>query len=297
MNVPDDYDVVLALDMDEVMQPGWRKQIEQEWEPNTTSLRYPYVFSWKDPEMTIPNITMYNFKIHKRHGFVWKYPVHEILEWVGEGVENEKIVESIKSYHYQDLTKPRPYQKLLDDAIKEYPNDQRIQHLRGRELFMYNRFDEAIEQLKQHLKLTESWFYEKDDPESIKQTRSLSMRYISRCLWGKIQYELSKNPDKTIKDYDVSEILIWNLRQVQEFPWGREQWVWLQQFWYMLGEYQQQAGNQLHALTITSKETSIENEDLCWGNLPINLAKDQLSKLPKIIKDLGIELENENNGE
>jgi hypothetical protein len=33
---------------------------------------------------------------------------------------------------------------------------------------MYNRFDEAIDQLKQHLKLTESWFYEKDDPESIK---------------------------------------------------------------------------------------------------------------------------------
>jgi len=25
MNVPDDYDVVLALDMDEVMASGWRK--------------------------------------------------------------------------------------------------------------------------------------------------------------------------------------------------------------------------------------------------------------------------------
>jgi len=25
MNVPDDYDVVLALDMDEVMATGWRK--------------------------------------------------------------------------------------------------------------------------------------------------------------------------------------------------------------------------------------------------------------------------------
>jgi hypothetical protein len=43
---------------------------------------------------------------------------------------------------------------------------------------MYNRFDEAIKQLKYHLKLTEDWFYEKEDPDSIKQTRSLSMRYI-----------------------------------------------------------------------------------------------------------------------
>ena len=40
--VPEDVDVCICLDLDEIMRPGWRKVIETLWEKDTTRLRYTY---------------------------------------------------------------------------------------------------------------------------------------------------------------------------------------------------------------------------------------------------------------
>ena len=38
--VPADVDVCISLDLDEIMEPGWRKEIERVWQEDTTRLRY-----------------------------------------------------------------------------------------------------------------------------------------------------------------------------------------------------------------------------------------------------------------
>src|SRR5688572_30281194 len=41
--VPEDAEVCIALDMDEILVPGWREALERAWAPGTTMLRYPFV--------------------------------------------------------------------------------------------------------------------------------------------------------------------------------------------------------------------------------------------------------------
>ena len=40
--IPADADVCISLDLDEVLEPGWRTEIENVWQPDTTRLKYLY---------------------------------------------------------------------------------------------------------------------------------------------------------------------------------------------------------------------------------------------------------------
>lgn len=270
-NVPQDYDMCLCIDMDEIMLPGWREELEKVYYPGLNMVRYPYVFNWEDQAQTIPQLTLYQFKIHSRHGYQWFYPIHEILGWVGEGEEQTIICENIKSHHHPDSSKPRPYQNLLDDAVKEYPDDQRMSHLRGRELFMYGRNEEAIEELKRHLEITKEFIY-KQDSEGIAQTRATSMRLIARALFAMKQ----QNGDK-----EASDIITWLLRAVGESPYQRETWIWLAQAWHSVGNYAQAYACAKMGLSIKEKAASIENEEICWGEFPERLMNDSYEKITK----------------
>ncbi|MCM2324697.1 MAG: hypothetical protein NDJ90_15670 [Oligoflexia bacterium] len=44
--IPADVDVCIALDLDEVLAPGWRQALEAAWTPETTLLRYPFITDW-----------------------------------------------------------------------------------------------------------------------------------------------------------------------------------------------------------------------------------------------------------
>lgn len=68
--IPDDVDVCISMDMDEVLCDNWRKYLEEAWTDHTTMLRYPF---HSQPRSS------YGFKVHSRHDYYWKYAVHEIL--------------------------------------------------------------------------------------------------------------------------------------------------------------------------------------------------------------------------
>lgn len=44
--VDEDADLCVCTDLDELFRPGWRSALEQVWEPGTTQVRYPYVWSF-----------------------------------------------------------------------------------------------------------------------------------------------------------------------------------------------------------------------------------------------------------
>lgn len=83
-----DVDLCIALDMDEVLLPGWRDHLEQ-LPVNVTRPRYKYVWSWNDDGTE--GLTYGGDKIHARQGYRWRHPVHETLtpvipevqEWCG----------------------------------------------------------------------------------------------------------------------------------------------------------------------------------------------------------------------
>jgi glycosyltransferase involved in cell wall biosynthesis len=153
-------DVVVSLDMDEVLVPGWRELLERSWTGNR--LQYGYVWS--------PEVTFWTDKIVGRFSHRWKHPVHETL--VARGLEQMGRCDEILIEHHPDATKNRHYIDLLEMAVREDPDDDRSAHYLGREYFMMQRYGEAITALQHHLKMkTALWAAE----------RASSMRYIAQA--------------------------------------------------------------------------------------------------------------------
>jgi glycosyltransferase involved in cell wall biosynthesis len=77
-SLPNDIDFCVSLDMDEVLAPGWRESLEK-LDDDVTQVSYKYTWSWRDPaSRTQPQVVYITNKVHARHGYRWKYLVHEL---------------------------------------------------------------------------------------------------------------------------------------------------------------------------------------------------------------------------
>lgn len=79
--IPEDADMCIALDADEVLVPGWREHLES-IDPTTTRPRYKYVWSWKEDGSE--GLVYGGDKTRCRHGYCRKHPVHEPLRGARE---------------------------------------------------------------------------------------------------------------------------------------------------------------------------------------------------------------------
>ncbi len=127
--VPEDVDICVCMDLDEVIRSGWRKKLK-------------------------PATVFYIQKIHTRNNYIWTHPVHEVLTYIKEGQEQIKHTEDIIIDHHPDVTKSRSsYLPLLELSVKEDPEDDRNMHYLGREYMYYERWNDCIDTLIKHLSL------------------------------------------------------------------------------------------------------------------------------------------------
>jgi len=128
--LPDDIDMCVSLDMDEVISEGWREALEQ-----TTGNQITYVF-YNDENFI-------NNRIHARHGFMWKYLMHEGV--VPDRTEMiDEFCPGIEVTHVPDREKPRgQYLQLLKDALAENPDVGRYYRYLTRALQDNGEFEEA----------------------------------------------------------------------------------------------------------------------------------------------------------
>jgi glycosyltransferase involved in cell wall biosynthesis len=234
--IPDDYDMCIALDMDEVLVEGWREHLELVG--NVNRPRYEYTWSWNGDE---PDLVYGGDKIHSRYGFVWKHPVHEVLACEGEEVQAWC---ELKIHHHPDSTKSRGhYFPLLKLAVSEDPEDDRNAHYLAREYFFHNQYDDAAQEFKRHLALPRSkWL-----PE-----RAASMRYLSKC-----------EPDNRE---------VWLLRAAAECIGRREAWVDLAFLYYEQKSWAACLASCRRALSITEKPLEYLCDAIAWGSAPFDLA-------------------------
>lgn len=238
--VDEDIDICISLDIDEVLLPGWREELEKNWEPNTTRIFYNY--NWKLDENDKPLVSFYIEKIHSRHGYKWTHPVHEILTYLN-GTENKKTIPTITVNHYPDSSKSRgSYLPLLELSVKEDPEDDRNMHYLGREYMYYKMYDKCIETLTKHLKLKKATW---------KDERCASMRFIARSY-----RELKKYP----------EAIEWYEKAIEEAPYLRDPYVELAILYYYLNDWNKVIYYSDLALKITNKSQSYINEVFSWNN-------------------------------
>ena len=237
--LPADIDMCIALDMDEVLQPGWREELEKV-NLETTRPRYKYVWSWKDDGSE--GLTYGGDKIHKRHGYRWKHPVHETL--VTDRTEEVQEWTNLQIHHHPDSSKSRgQYFPLLELAVSEDLTDDRHSYYLAREYFYNGLTEKAAKEFKRHLSLPKA----KWGPE-----RASSWRYLAKC-----------EPEFTI-DYLNNAI--------NEAPGRREPLVEYAMYYYGNKDWQNCYWAAIDALNIKEKPLDYLCEEFAWGDLPYDLA-------------------------
>ncbi len=237
--LPDDIDYCIALDMDEQLQPGWKDALLKAHQNGWTRPRYKYTWSWNGDQ---PGLQYGGDKIHKRHNYRWKHPVHEVL--VTDRLDEIQGWVDLEIHHHPDNSKPRSqYLPLLELSTKEDPYDDRNAFYYARELYFYGRYQEAAEEFKRHLSLPRATWR----PE-----RAASMRYLAKC-----------EPQKAVD---------WLQMAIAEDPARREAKVELALNAYHSRNWDMCYSNATQALEITEKPLDYLCEDFAWGAMPYDLA-------------------------
>lgn len=235
--IPEDADMCIALDADEVLVPGWREHLES-IDPATTRPRYKYVWSWKEDGSE--GLVYGGDKIHRRHGYYWKHPVHEVLRCAGE--EKQQWI-NLEIHHFPDNTKSRSqYLDLLKLAVEEDPEDDRNAHYYARDLMFAGRNEEAAEEFKRHLSL----------PRAVwKPERAASMMYLAKL--------------------EPSDREAWLLGAVDEDPNRREPMVSLALYYYENDDWDAAIYWAEKAIEIREKPLDYLCQEFAWGSVPYDI--------------------------
>lgn len=245
-HVPDDTDIAVCTDLDEVLKPGWRQAIEDAWEPDATMGNY--LFNWSLNEDGTPHTQFIYFKVHKKNDYTWTCPIHEYLKYIGEGTEKKVFIDSMVLNHYPDPNKSRgSYLSLLEMAVEEDPESDRMRYYLGREYMYAGRWQDCIDTLKIHLSLPSAWWEEE---------RCASMRWIARAY-----YELG----------NIDECWRWYYRAIAELPGMRDPFVEFAQAAYLRNDWLTVFYAASEALKITEKSNVYINMGYSWDHTPDDL--------------------------
>ena len=238
--LPNDVDICVCTDIDELLSKGWREKLEELWNPNIDRIRYNMHFSF-DKEGN-PVSTYFISKIHKKDKYIWTHSIHEVLAYIGCEPENILTTEDITIGHYPDRSKDRSYYlELLENAVKENEEDDRNMHYLGREYMYNNDWNKCIDTLIKHVYLkTSTWNEEK----------SASMRFISRAYVGLGRYD---------------EALMWLNKAIDLTPYLREPYVETGLLYYNEKKYEESIKYLENALKITTKSPTYINEEFAWN--------------------------------
>ena len=262
--VPEDADVCVCTDLDEVFHPGWRSALEGAWTPETRQASYRYTWSFQ-PDGS-EGVVFWQEKIHARRGFRWVHPVHEVLEWAGAGERGPlALARGVQLDHHPDPQKSRgQYLPLLELSVAEDPEDDRNLHYLGREYLYYGRWDDCIRTLERHLTMPSATWADE---------RSASMRYIAHSWAMKGKRQLARN---------------WYLRAIAQAPHLREPYVDLALLLYEDSCWDGVLYFTSCALAITVRPRTYICESAPWGSLPHDLraiAFHRTGRLPEALEE------------
>ena len=184
--VPEDTDILVCTDFDEIFEPGWAAFLRNNWQPDYHT-RCFYSYAWAHGSIGEPQFVFKYDKIHTRD-YHWVFPVHEVLYPNNDDfVENKLEADNnIFLHHYQDQSKKRNYMDLLALSVKENPDESHVKFLYAREFVNDGKYEEALKLLFDTLNTANI-----ETPEREPVLLS-TIYYIAYC------YYYLKNYDETI---------------------------------------------------------------------------------------------------
>lgn len=240
--IPKEIDVCVCIDVDEVLEPGWREEIERVWKKGETT-RLRYMFDWGC------GIKFQYEKIHARHGYYWHHPCHEYPRFDARIKEVYAYTDRLLVSHHPDPTKSRgQYLDLLQLSVDEDPNCPRNAFYYARELSFHARWQDAIDACNRYLKLPgATWNNE----------RCYAYRVMAKC------YSELGNLAEAEKSLFMA---------ASEAPNTREPWCELSLLMYKQKRWEESFTFALRTLKIENRELVYTCDPEVWGHQPHDLA-------------------------
>jgi tetratricopeptide (TPR) repeat protein len=240
--IPRDIDVCISLDLDEILEPNWREEIERVWKLGETT-RLRYFFDWGC------GIKFKYEKIHARHGYRWHHPCHEYPVPDGRITEVWADTDMLLAVHKPDPNKSRgQYLDLLRISVEEDPNCPRNAFYYARELSFHKEWSKAIEQCNRYLNLPKATW---------QNERCYAYRVMGRC------YNELGNVIEAERAFQKASF---------EAPNTREPWCELAMLYYRQNRWPECYAAANRALQITNREFVYTVDPAGWGAQPHDLA-------------------------
>ena len=237
--LPDDIDLCVSLDIDEVLVAGWREALEDAWRQGATRVRCQYEWPWS--AWYPPLRFTVNDRIHTRHGYRWRYPVHEEITPT-DPVSEVELTAATEIRHLRDSVASRPhYLPLLRIRAEEHPDDGRTAHLLASEARMSGHSEEARQHERRALGLPLS--------PNERLHALLSMGIL----------------EPTARE-------AWLLAACAEFPGRREPWCELGQLLHERGDWRASRQAAHNALRVTQVPDDYLTNPFVWAAWPEQIA-------------------------
>jgi len=268
--IPEDCNILVCTDLDEVLSPGWAEILRSEWVEGKHT-RAVYKYNWSHYENGEPAVTFIYNKIHDRD-WIWKYPVHELLyntktqkeTYPEDGELN--LFDKITLDHWQDLEKSRSsYLGLLE--LREQEDDGTDLYGKlylGHEYYYRDMPEKSISVLKQALEThdTDLWDIEK----------ASCWYYIGMNHYNQKNYE---------------EATMAYLKGMKIDPTYRECYIGAARAYIELGQYGMAVAAIRDCLRKTWRHYSWLENDISWGYEPYDLLCQAYFNSGEYLKALG----------
>lgn len=236
--VPKDADYCVALDMDEVLTPGWREHLEKAFAKGIDRPSYRRIEAFNDDGSVASEFN--GFKVHRREGIRWHYPIHEVPHWYNDRDEVKEQITGFETHHLQDKSKSRgQYLPMLEMAVKENPDSRNLYYL-GREQSYHNQYENSAKTLKKYLELS-----------VFPEERAAACRFLAKC-----------EPDNAEE---------WFMKGTEEY-YSRESVLALANHYYTKLMWEECLLVSEKALACNQKPTHFLAESWAWGHMAYDLA-------------------------
>ena len=161
MFVPDTADLCISLDMDEYLQEGWRELLYNEINTHFRTrgklfdhyhCRFNTIWDWqsiKDDSLSTNTSSHWHERIHTRHNWKWRLPVHEILTYTGNGAPQAAWLGGFTMYQKPIFKEGRKtYLPMLEQSLKEDPNVWKSWFFYAADLLKEGRLQDATNALE-----------------------------------------------------------------------------------------------------------------------------------------------------
>lgn len=243
-SVPEDIDICISMDLDEVLQSGWRKELEKSWVLGVTRAQHEFIDEGRRYKQT---------RIHARHHYLWRNKVHEELY---TSMPEVQIHLDFAIEHLPDKTKSRAqYLDLIIESIGEDRNQRMMVYLIC-EYMNRSMYLQALDACRNALTIRNGWM-------------------IDRCYISMLAAECAKILNiKNVEEYFMYSAIV----EAPDYP---DPWYLSAQYFFDKGDYDKALSSAIRCIRCSFRQVYNTTEMLSRSARPYLIAALSAQKLGK----------------